>query len=71
MERNTPVKDYYNHKYLIQPNNFGNRNSDKLNQLERDISLLHEDIKIIKSDISIIKEYIIAKKEREDNKWFY
>lgn len=70
MERQKPVTDYYNHKYIIQPNSYGNKNTEKLNRLEKDIALLHEDIKVIKTDISIIKEYILAKKEREDNKWF-
>ena len=53
MERQKPVTDYYNHKYLIQPNSYGNKNTEKLNRLEKDIALLHEDIKVINNQRSV------------------
>lgn len=66
-----PVAEYYkskNDRYIIPS---ANRNTTLLKVLEKDISKLQGDIDTLKTDIHFIKEYIIAKKEREDSKWFY
>lgn len=70
MDKNyKPVADYYKSKGYIIPS--GTKNTAILNRIEKDISQLQGDINNIKTDIQFIKDYIIAKKEREDNKWFY
>jgi hypothetical protein len=69
MEKNyKPVADYYKTKGYIIPS--GNKNTILLKELEKDISKLQGDVNQLKKDISFIKDYIITKKEREDNRWF-
>tara|TARA_R110001606_G_scaffold382173_1_gene543797 strand:- start:554 stop:736 length:183 start_codon:yes stop_codon:yes gene_type:complete len=46
------------------------RNTAILKRIEKDVSTLQVEINTLKEDIRFIKEYIIAKKEREDKKWF-
>jgi len=70
MDKNyKPVADYYKSKGYVMPS--GTKNTAILSRIEKDISQLQGDINNIKTDIQFIKDYIIAKKEREDNKWFY
>ena len=62
--------DYYRQGrqgYIIPS---GNKNTILLKRIENDVSKLQGDITRLKEDISFIKDYIIAKKEREDNRWF-
>jgi len=69
MDKNyKPVADYYKTKGYVIPS--GNKNTAILKVLEKDISQLQGDINQLKKDISFIKDYIVAKKEREDNRWF-
>lgn len=70
MDKNyKPVADYYASKGYVIPS--GTKNTAILKRIENDISQLQGDITSIKTDIQFIKDYITAKKEREDNKWFY
>ena len=64
-----PVADYYKSKGYVMPS--GTKITAILNRIEKDVSQLQGDINQLKEDISFIKDYIISKKEREENKWFY
>jgi len=67
-----PVADYYNSKdYLTSQVGSGTKNTAILKRIENDVSQLQGDINQLKKDISFIKDYIVSKKEREENKWFY
>ena len=71
MEKNNnykPMSEYYKNKGYVIPS--GNKNTAILKVIERDIAKLQGDIDTLKNDIHFIKEYIIAKKEKEDNRWF-
>mgnify|MGYP003122190317 CR=1 FL=1 len=65
-----PVADYYKYRVTTDIPS-GTKNTAILKRIQNDISQLQGDINTIKADIQFIKEYIINKKEREDNKWFY
>lgn len=65
---NKPMTEYYKNKGYTIPS--ARERPEILKRLEHDIADIHKDIKIIKEDISFIKQYIIIKKERENNRWF-
>tara|TARA_R110000803_G_scaffold184171_1_gene246487 strand:- start:276 stop:467 length:192 start_codon:yes stop_codon:yes gene_type:complete len=59
---------YKNNKIYHLPQ--AERNTNILRRLENDVSELTTEVKELKEVLSFIHQYIKAKKEREDAKWF-